>query len=619
MMEKENKKFRFIVTVRDKLILYALLMLLPVIIFSALFWFQSQRILEEKAGHLIDESLDLSTSWLDEVLSGAVRLSAVVESDYVLRTFILDHIDRPFSDEPTEELRLVQDKLESVLTSDSRATSIWIYFPETNEVISTRFGIYSASDHEALDWLKTQKKGRHIRSWIYPDDSVLKHAGSLYDFTQTKESGNHISFIRSIPGMGSEEYPVIVGVGYLEYILQDLLSEATNKTKTSLMLLNHNGHRVLNAGEYVDSFLAENTLPGSEERADRYTIEDGWLINSSRSKLTGWEIVSLAPLDRYMNDFRRLNWLTLALTVTGLIVALITSSALTQSVHKPLRSLLTGMKKLESGQLNARMEHKGRDEFGLVTEGFNRMAETQQQLIKSVYEERIAKKEAELTFLTSQINPHFLYNTLGALYSLARKSDETLADSLLSVSRFFRLSLNQGKDMTTVRDSMEHTELYIRLMNLRNNGKYTLETYVDPGTESFSIPVLLIQPIVENAVKHGLELLPEQGTIRVTLTELKEHLLIMVMDNGKGMDEGTLQSLRTHIASGARTAGGESDEPSQYKEAAADPLQGSGYALRNIYTRLELKYDSRFSFNIESEPAKGTTVLIKIPKRGISA
>ncbi|WP_274364590.1 sensor histidine kinase [Paenibacillus thermotolerans] len=617
-MGKESIKFRFIVTVRDKLILYALIMLLPVIMFSALFWFQSQRILEEKAGHLIDESLELSTSWLDEVLSGAVRLSAVVESDYVLRTFILDHIDRPFSEESTEDLRLVQEKLENVLTSDSRATSIWIYFPETNEVISTRFGIYSASDRQALDWLQTQKKGLHIRSWIYPDDSVLKHAGSLYDFTQTKESGNHISFIRSIPGMGSERYPVIVGVGYLEYILQDLLSEAANKTKTSLVLLNHNGYRVLSAGENAESFLAENSLPDAEERAMRYTIKDGWLINASRSKLTGWEIVSLAPLDRYMADFRRLNWLTIALTVTGLIAAVLTSSALTRSIHKPLRSLLIGMKKLESGQLSARMEHKGRDEFGLVAEGFNRMAETQQQLIKSVYEERIAKKEAELTFLTSQINPHFLYNTLGALYSLARKSDATLAEALLSVSRFFRLSLNQGKDMTTVKESMELTELYIRLMNIRNDGKYRLEAYVDPGADHYSIPALLVQPLVENAVKHGLELLAEQGTIRVTVTELKEHLLLMVMDNGKGMGEETLQSLRSHITGGALSAAAESDEAPAIKEVAADPLQGSGYALRNIYTRLELKYGSRFSFNIESELSKGTTVLIKLPKRGIT-
>jgi len=603
--------FRFMMTVRDKLILYALSMLIPVLLFSALFWVQSQRVLEEKAGHLTDESLELSTSWLDEVLSGAVRLSALVESDYVIRNFILEHTEEAIEAEFTEQLLTTQKRLEDILASDSRATSIWIYFAETNQVISTRFGIYQVTDDEALRWLKGQREGPQIRSWIYPDESILKHAGSLYDFTQTKLSGNlQVSFIRSVPGMGSADYPVIVGVGYLEYTLHDLLSEAADQTDASLLLINQNGQPVLEYGEWIDAFRAEgHALPSDEERAERYTIRDGWLLNASKSRLTGWEIVSLAPLDRYMGDLQRLNLITAALTVTVLIFAIWTARALTQSVHKPLRMLLNGMKQMESGQLNVRMEHNRNDEFGLVAEGFNRMAETQHNLINTVFEERIAKNEAELTFLTAQINPHFLYNTLGALYAQAKKVDDRLAESLLAMSRFFRLSLNRGKDTATIRETMEHIEIYIQFMNLRNPGKYRLETFIDAGSEEEEIPVLLIQPIVENAVKHGLELIQGQGVIRVTVTALKQDLLIMVADNGVGMNEEALSALREHVTS----------EPSAdwyQREANDDGIQGSGYALRNIYRRLQLKYgEDRFIFAIESDPGQGMTTMIRIPRK----
>ena len=611
-LHTRTSRFR-VFNMRDKLILYSISMLIPVILFSSLLWLQSQRTLEEKAAHLTDESLELSTKWLDEVLNGAVRLSAIVESDDQIRNFILEHENKPFDVSFTEDQRLTQQRLEDVLTSDSRATSIWIYFPEHNQVISTRFGLYQVHDRKALQWLQGQTGGTHIRSWIYPDESILRHAGTLNDFTQTRISGSlQISFIRSIPGSGSKQYPVIIGVGYLEYTLQSLLSEAVEQTKTSLLLINQNGQPVLEYGTYFQIFRENNQLPSEEERRTRYLIRDGWLINASQSQLTGWEIVSLAPLKRYMGELDVMNALVIALSITMLILALWTAVSLTKSIHKPLTLLLSGMKKIESGQLDVRIVYDRKDEFGLMAEGFNRMAKTQYKLIRSVYEEQIAKKEAELNFLNSQINPHFLYNTLGALYSLAKKTDDALAESLLSMSRFFRMSLNQGKETTTVGETIEHIRLYIQLMNLRNPGKYCLETFLDLGTERQAIPALLVQPLVENAVKHGLELLPNQGTIRVTVTELKEHLLLMIADNGVGMNEAMVAELKSNIVSDRSAS---AMMPSR-SIGSTTPLEGSGYALRNIYRRLQLLYDSRFTFQIESAPGRGTTIVIRLPKEG---
>lgn len=612
-MMGRRRPFIRLLTVKEKLVVFTLSMLVPVLLFSYLYLLQSQRILEEKAGNLNNESLELSTSWMDEVLRGAVRVSSFVESDTKLRNFLLEHQEKSLFAESILNIREIQQRLEDILATESRATSIWVYFPQHNEVISTQFGVYEVHDYVALDWLKGQSAGGHIRSWIYPDDTVLPRAGSLLDFTMLKGNGSlQISFTRSVPGFGTKELPVIVGVGYLEYTLQDLVIEAAKKTKTSLILRNQNGHSVLETGSYIADYLGEYVTDAIVKPSGKpYAIQGRWLVTTSESKLTGWQVVSIAPLDKYMGELKLLNGLTTALTLTAFVLAIWAAGVLTRGVHQPLLQLLGAMKLFETGDMSARVAYDRRDEFGKMAEGFNRMAETQENLIRTVYQERIAKQEAEMNYLTAQINPHFLYNTLGALYSMAKRVNEPLAQSLLAMSRLFRLSLNEGKDTITVRDTMEHITNYMVLLNIRNPGKYRTDIYVEPGAESFHIPTLIVQPLVENAVKHGLELVPGQGIVRVAVTLLKRDLMIMVTDSGSGMSAEQLERLR-------ETMTGNRHET--YAEQArngpdSDEIRGSGYALRNIYRRLQLKYHTQFLFQIDSAPGKGTVATIRIPRK----
>lgn len=601
-------------TMRQKLILYVLLVLLPVILFSVVYLFQAQRILQDKAGQLMSKSLELSTSWMDETLKGAARLSALVESHYVTRNFLLDHQTVPISEQDVLDITEIQLQLDNILKNEARATSIWIYFPSANEVISTRFGIYKVSDYKALDWLLSQSKDAGIRTWIYPDETVPLHTGTLLDFTQQKESGNRqISFVRSVPGFGTKDKPVIIGVGYLEYTIQDLLSEAAGKTKTSLVLLNDRGNEVLRAGSGIgDEFIPSGARLVEWEQGREYAVHSDWLETRSRSALTGWQIVSVAPLSEYMGGLKLLNLLTFALGLSALIVALWLGRSLTRGFHVPLKQLMTEMKKVESGDLSARFSHDANDEFGKVAGGFNRMVETQDHLIRTVYQERIARQDAELSYLTDQINPHFLYNTLAALYAMAKRVDTTLAQALMAMSKLFRASLNQGNKMISVEATVEQITNYVQLLNIRNPDKYRLELYVDPGAETYPIPSLIVQPIVENAVKHGLELLPKQGVIRISVTLLSAHVLIAVSDNGVGMPEARLNRLREFIQD---FKAGDDEWPGRMAGSSSpEGIDGSGYALKNIYRRLQLKYGHAFVFHVESREDQGTHLTIRIPR-----
>jgi two-component system sensor histidine kinase YesM len=409
--------------------------------------------------------------------------------------------------------------------------------------------------------------------------------------------------------MGTEEFPVIVGVGYLEYTLQDLFNEVSHLTKTSLLLLD-------GSGQLVDSQSPAREQPVSidavmrhlkqhQGRNSPYFIFDHQLVAASQSKLTGWQIIAVAPLNNYMGGIQRLNWLTVCFTLSALLFALVTARSLTKGFHLPLKQLLMGMKRVETGDLSVRIPDNRSDEFSRLAKGFNRMAETQNHLIRTVYQERIAKQQAEMSYLTSQINPHFLYNTLGALYAMAKRVDATLAESLLAMSRLFRLSLNKGRELITVEESMELIRNYIQLLNIRNPGKYKLETYIEPGAEKQFMPRLVIQPIVENSVKHGLELLPSLGLIRIQVTLLQSHLLIMISDNGIGMSVETVARLYESLDC--------EEQPYAMPPDMPDDVNGSGYALRNIYRRLKLQFDENFTFRIDSAPNEGTTVTLKIP------
>lgn len=612
-------RFRYrTLTVHNKLILFALFMLIPVLLFSVIYLKQSQRILESRAGNLIAESLGLSLYWMDEMLDGAVRISVAVEADSMVRDFLLKHKETPVSQESSIKVRELQNRLTEILQSENRATSIWIYLPATNEVVSTKYGLYSLQDYEAFNWLKSLNESGNYRAWIYPDAKYGKYVGGLMDLGGN--NGNtHVSFTRALPTTLSSPHPVIFGVGYLEFTLQDILMEVAQKTKTSLYLFDKNGQLVQQTEDRLPVDLSVADLYSSDRKSPKpssdYTIVKGeWLIASAESKQTGWTLVSAAPLDYYMVDLKLLNQLTLVFTIIAIIFAIVTVRSLTRGIHAPISELLTAMKRMESGDLSVRLVYDRDDEFKRMANGFNRLVETQDTLIRTVYQERIAKQQAEMNFLTAQINPHFLYNTLGALYSLAKRVDDTLAKSILAMSLLFRLSLNKGREMVTVKDSIDLLTNYMHLLNIRHPDKYKLETYVEPSAESERIPTLMLQPIVENAVKHGLEMLPHPGTIRVTVTLLLSSLLIMISDNGIGIKPEALEKMRLAMKDNSNL---DSDWRRAEEEQEERAEAGSGYALSNIYRRLWLKYGKQFVFQIDSELNKGTTVTIRIPREGV--
>ncbi|MEH7301363.1 sensor histidine kinase [Neobacillus drentensis] len=593
------------ITVKTKLIGYTMLVVVPVFLFCLVYKHQAEEVLKEKAGKLIVESVGLSSSWLDEVLSGAVRISAATGSDRVVTQYILSQQGTLADFEEIINTREAAERLEDILNTETRVTSIWIYLPQQGKVLSTEFGLYQLQDIEALKWIKEKALHNEMQAWIYPTKDLLLAKG-LLDITGLKKSPQNVTFIRILPGVGTDQLPVIIGTTYHKFSIEALLHEVSEKTKTTIYLYNQSNKLVNSIG--VDK--NKGSVQWKSQQSRDYFFSKDRLITFSTSELTGWKIVASAPIENYMGGLSLLNWLIISFLFIVLLLSLYSARALTKGIHRPLKQLLNHFKSIEQGDLAVRMDYKKKDEFGVVAEGFNQMATTQENLIRSVYEERIAKQQAELNFLTSQINPHFLYNTLGALYSMAKRVDATLAQALISMSRLFRFSLTDGNDMITVKESMDTISYYIYLLNIRNPHKYVLETFIEPDAQMCKVPKLIIQPIVENSVKHGIEKTNRLGQITITVTVLSNDLLIMISDNGIGMSKEKLVELKKQIK----------ESPKQKKTMNKPEIEGLGdstgtnYALINIYKRLQLKYGDDFQFTIGSEFGKGTTVTFRLKK-----
>ena len=211
-----------------------------------------------------------------------------------------------------------------------------------------------------------------------------------------------------------------------------------------------------------------------------------------------------------------------------------------------------------------------------------------------VYQVQAQKRNVELRVLQSQINPHFLYNTLDTIQwkALEYKAFD-VADMINSLSIFFRISLSDGKEFITIDDEIEHVRNYLEIQETRYKDKISYKINLDDSVPQYLVPKMIIQPLVENSIYHGLKLKKQKGNININVFSKDDCIIIEVIDNGLGMDLEKLATTRKNLY---------------------ESIESEHYGLYNINERLKLTFKDKYSIDIDSEFGKGTRVSLKIPK-----
>ena len=305
-----------------------------------------------------------------------------------------------------------------------------------------------------------------------------------------------------------------------------------------------------------------------------------------------WRILSMVPLKEITTETLGITRLIVILGFSCLMFAFAASYLLSHTITQPILSLAQIMKEMHKGNMDVRTEIHSRDEIGRLGEGFNQLMDMTNQLLAQVCEEQKTKHEIEFKLLQSQIKPHFLYNTMETIISFIKLDmKENAMLTARNLAAFYRISLSHGDDIISIGEEIRLISSYLTIQKLRYvEMDYTVE--ISPDILRFQIPKLTLQPLVENAIYHGLKPLREQGSLTLRGYLEGNSIKIEVIDNGVGMDVETVAHLLHHSPSGN---GGES------------------FGIGSVHTRLQLVYGSAGGLTIESKLGDFTKVTVFLP------
>lgn len=297
-------------------------------------------------------------------------------------------------------------------------------------------------------------------------------------------------------------------------------------------------------------------------------------------------------LGQQVHDFIILCSVTSAVLV---LVVTIAAVVIVSGILRPVRKLHDGMEKIAEGDFAARANVKSKDEIEVLADGFNNMAENIEELVDKIKDDERKMRKADLRLLQEQINPHFLYNTLDNIVWLIEANEQDKAvDMVVTLSGFFRLVLSKGKEFISIREEEQHIRSYLEIQEMRYHDILEYDIQIDQVLYDYQILKLTLQPLVENALYHGIKYKRAKGYIHITGEKDGDVLRLRVRDNGVGMEEDVLEQIRREI-----------ERPCQETE--------KGFGLANINERIRMYFGNEYGMTISSEKGKGTIVEIMIP------
>lgn len=317
-----------------------------------------------------------------------------------------------------------------------------------------------------------------------------------------------------------------------------------------------------------------------------------YLVTTEKDSSLGWYMVGLTPIEVLTRENRVMQGTVLAIAFLAIMISVFVSKKISYGVTEPIVTLSSYMERVGKGELSLSVPISSEDEIGILERSFNKMTDEINGLITQVYMEQKAKRKFELSTLQSQINPHFLYNTLSSAFSLVKlgKREDSLK-MLQSISQFYRTSLSSGKTVITIREEMENIRSYINIQSMRYGKKLEFDIQVNQEIFDQHIVKLTLQPLVENAIYHGIKENEGQGYIKIDSTVGNGCIYIRVNDNGVGMP---LEKVNVLL--------GVSVEDSE-----------NSFGLYSVNQRLKLYFGEQYGIMIVSEKGSGTTVTVKIP------
>lgn len=385
--------------------------------------------------------------------------------------------------------------------------------------------------------------------------------------------------------------------------LSSIYSNNMDNDHNNFYIIDEN-NRVISSS--TKSSLYEDFNNAIPIRSDLYEklISDKRLITRINNKQTliiihdfeklNWKVISTVPISEITSENKVINRLIIIIGVLCLIFAFIASFFLSRSISKPLLKLVKIMKSVKQGNMDVRANFDSTDEIGMLGSGFNDLMDRIEVLLNEIYLEQKMKREFEFKLLQSQIKPHFLYNTLETIISFIKLSmPDKAISSVRYLANFYRISLSKGNDIITIGEEIQLTDSYLSIQKLRYTEYIDFKIEVENGILQFMVPKLTLQPLVENAIYHGLKQKNEKGLISIKGYQANDCVHFEVYDNGIGMSQEKIDKIlntRTNFNN-----------------------RNEDFGINSVDARIKHLYNNDYGIKITSEPGQYTKIVITLP------
>ena len=450
-----------------------------------------------------------------------------------------------------------------------------------------------ALDYSKLDW--------YAKAVAKPQDAIIT-GPNRHSFFDTDDE--MISLSREVQSYENGTFRGVILINLNMNKITEICNSFQEKQENFICIINDKGELVYEQQNGKERFAFDekenrqelNTALGkTKESCFRLNYRgEKYLVTRTDMKTTGWTLVSMVPYKSVMAETMAISGVMILAVVITLIVTLLLLNRILTGVVKPLKKLEKYMVQVNPDNMDQRMEIITDDEIGHLSMKFNQMMDRIRNLKEQVIEEQEDKRKYELQALQAQINPHFLYNTLDSIIWMAETNDSNIVAMTEALAKLFRISLNKGNEEISLERELEHVKNYLIIQSMRYADKFTYEISAEPGVERCRTIKLILQPIVENCIYHGIKKKRGTGKITIRAYRREQNLIIEVSDDGCGMPEEICRKILSD-------------------EIESENISGSGIGVKNVNERIQLRFGKKYGLSYSSEEGVGTTVTYVLP------
>ena len=593
--------FRRPSTVRlgSKLIIaYLLLTVIPMSLLGYLSYHQYTKSLKGQFAEYLPGYLSLASRNIEKQLEEILNMTELVySSNDIVKILRKDNSASRNRSEQQQDRYLVNGYLSRTYINSNQSDIIGVFVTANGELFhSTRYGI-SNTDLEAVRSLSAENaqfSERHRNAvMILPGELNIQFDGEP----------PFLMIMKPIPDFDNRRNLGTMFIAVKLSFMHDILAEIENKFGANVWLMNESGRMIYHNNESMIGQI--------EEEIERYPIYNGSfqadsaeqsnIISVHEMSEFNWLLAHSIPVKALTERTDLVKNVTIFIFLIFVAISSILSIVVALNVSRPIKRLSTLMRNVERGNFNVDLQIKTRDEIGLLARSFNSMVSRIRDLIEKNYFIEIKQREAELYALQAQINPHFMYNTLESIGAAVEEGEsETVVEMVTLLGRMLRFSLNNESKLVRIFEEVQHVRDYLTIQTFRfeERVRFTIQSTI--VMEQWYCPKFILQPIVENAIKYGLEY---RKGVHIYINVSKEFgagsgtddIVFRIRDDGPGIESERLNQLRALLKGGQMVQG----------------VKGVG--LKNVHSRIGILFGEDYGLQLDSTEGKGTEIIIRIP------